>query len=123
MMRRCQRFFLQFLLPTPFDHQSVAVPSIPTTKSMVQKILPSKSELSRVDEVGLLLKHLPAACDKAKELQHDAQYASRYYRARFRRGSQLQHKQCAHVASLSSPAAQKWARAQLIPITDPFHCL
>ncbi|KPA80755.1 hypothetical protein ABB37_04209 [Leptomonas pyrrhocoris] len=121
-MRRCPLLCLQFLLATPFDHQPIAVPSIPTFNSVVQNILPAKSELSRVDEVSLLLKHLPGACDRAKGLQHDSQYASRYYRARFHRGSQLQQKQLRQVTSLSLPAAQQWARGCLIPVTDPFQC-
>ncbi|CBZ23366.1 conserved hypothetical protein [Leishmania mexicana MHOM/GT/2001/U1103] len=114
---------LQFLLNTPFDHQPIAVPAVPTVRSVIEDIIPPRSELSRVDEVGLLLKHLPAACDKSKQLQHDAEYASRYYRARFNRGSQLQLKHANHIAAASSPAeVQQWARSRLHPISDPFQC-
>ncbi|KAG5511377.1 hypothetical protein JKF63_07340 [Porcisia hertigi] len=122
-MQTCRLLCLQFLLNTPFDHQPIAVPSVPTARSVIEDIIPPKSELSRVDEVGLLLKHLPAACDKAKQLQHDAQYASRYYRARFNRGTQLQLKHATHIAALSSPAeVQQWARSRLYPISNPFQC-
>lgn len=123
MLRRCAPWRLQFLLNTPFDHQPVAVPAVPTARAVIADIIPPKSELSRVDEVSRLLKELPAACDAAKQLQHDAQYASRYYRARFNRGSQMQAKHATHLAALSSPAeVQAWARSRLHPITDPFQC-
>ncbi|GET85744.1 hypothetical protein, conserved [Leishmania tarentolae] len=122
-MKACRVLGLQYLLNTPFDHQPIAVPAVPTVRAVVEGIIPPKSDLSRVDEVGLLLKHLPAACDKAKQLQHDAQYTSRYYRARFNRGSELQMKHATHVAAASSPAeAQQWARSRLHPISDPFQC-
>ncbi|AYU75916.1 hypothetical protein conserved [Leishmania donovani] len=122
-MQTCGLVRLQFLLNTPFDHQPIAVPAVPTARSVIEDIIPPRSELSRVDEVGLLLKHLPAACDKAKQLQHDAQYASRYYRARFSRGSQLQWKHATQVAAASGPAeVQQWARSRLYPISDPFQC-
>ena len=121
-MRACPLLRLSFLLATPFDHQPVVLPSIPTAASVVQGIVPAKSELSRVDELQLLLRHLPEACNRAKELQHDAQYASRYYRARFHRGSQLQQKQLSHVVALNPQKAQQWARQRLHPVSDPFQC-
>ncbi|AIN95452.1 hypothetical protein LPMP_050110 [Leishmania panamensis] len=122
-MQTCRLLCLQFLLNTPFDHQPITVPAVPTARFIIEGITPPKSELSRVDEVGLLLKHLPTACDEAKQLQHDAQYASRYYRARFNRGSQLQLKHATHVAAASSAAeVQQWARSRLHPISDPFQC-
>lgn len=121
-MRACPLLRLPFLLATPFDHQPVVLPSIPTAASVVQGIVPAKSELSRVDELQLLLRHLPEACNRAKELQHDAQYASRYYRARFHRGSQLQQKQLSHVVALNPQKAQQWARQRLHPVSDPFQC-
>ncbi|KAG5487020.1 hypothetical protein LSCM1_07687 [Leishmania martiniquensis] len=123
-MQMCQLLRLQFLLNTPFDHQPIAVPAVPTARAVIEKIIPPKSELSRVDEVGLLLKHLPSACDEAKQLRHDAQYASRYYRARFNRGSRLQLKHATHIAAASDLAeVQEWARSRLHPISDPFQCL
>ncbi|KAG5486276.1 hypothetical protein CUR178_07587 [Leishmania enriettii] len=122
-MQTCQLLRLQFLLSTPFDHQPIAVPAVPTARSVIEEITPRQSELSRVDEVGLLLKHLPAACDEAKQLQHDAQFASRYYRARLNRGTQLQLKHAMHIAAVSDPAeVQQWARSRLHPISDPFQC-
>lgn len=121
-MRTSRLARLPYLLPTPFDHQPVSIPTVPTAKVVIQTILPSKSDLSRVDEVSLLLRHLPAACDRAKELQHDAQYASRYYRARLHRGSQQQQRQLEQVVACSPQEAQQWAHARLHPITDPFQC-
>lgn len=121
-MRRSCLTRLPYLLPTPFDHQPIAIPAIPSVKAVVENILPSQPELSRVDEVQLLLQRLPAACDAAKELQHSSQYASRYYRARLHRGSQLQEKQLKFVAEATPRAAQEWARKRLQPVTDPFQC-
>jgi hypothetical protein len=95
---------------------------VPTAKAVVKGIMPANSELSRVGEVTLLLKQLPEACDRAKELQHAAQYASRYYRARFHRGSQLQQRQLADIAAMSPQEAQRWASQRLHPISDPFQC-
>ncbi|KAK7198064.1 hypothetical protein NESM_000762100 [Novymonas esmeraldas] len=121
-MRVCRGLRVQFLLNTPFDHQPIAVPAVPTARAVVETVTPPSSEVSRVDEVALLLRDLPAACDAAKQLQHDALYASRYYRARFSRGTQLQLRQATHLAELANPEdVQQWARSRLHPISDPFH--
>lgn len=77
-------------------------------------------ELSRRDEVQLLLKGLPKACDDAKEALLQGRRASRYYRARYGRGADTQRKHAETVAAMPSKAdVQAWALSRCIRVSDP----
>lgn len=111
------------LLLTPLDYQPTHIPHIPSTAAVMNDIRPAKGEMSRSDEVRKLLEELPRSCDTAKQLLHDSQYASKYYRARFSRGMEGQRKQATEIAAMSShEEVEAWARGRLCRIADPFRC-
>lgn len=119
MIRRSLRSLGKYYIPTPFDHQPVAVPAVRSYTALVAAIAPP-GELARTDEVQLLLKGLPAACDDAKEAMLQGKRASRYYRSRYGRGAELQRRQAEGVLAAGSEAeAQAWARGRCIKVNDP----
>ncbi|CCW69025.1 unnamed protein product [Phytomonas sp. Hart1] len=107
-----------YFVQTPFDHQPIAIPKVVSLSKTVDQIAPSKT-ISRRDEVKLLLEQLPNACRDAKAQYLLAQRGSRYYRARYARGAELQRKQAKMLLEMPDADAVGWAKGRCMPVRNP----
>ncbi|CCW64433.1 unnamed protein product [Phytomonas sp. EM1] len=107
-----------YFVQTPFDCQPMKIPKVASLAQTMDKIIPQKG-ISREDEVKLLLEKLPLACKEAKEQYLVAQRASRYYRARYGRGSEVQRKQAKMVLEMPDEDVVRWARSRCMLVRDP----
>ncbi|RNF26718.1 uncharacterized protein Tco025E_01043 [Trypanosoma conorhini] len=106
------------LLPSPFCHQPVAVPVVPSLRHLLQEAQPH-GEGSREEVVAALLEKLPAHCDRVKKEMLHAGYASRYYRSRYGRGLETRRKQLQQLLAMSDDEVRLWAQSRCVPVRDP----
>ncbi|ESL06600.1 hypothetical protein TRSC58_05723 [Trypanosoma rangeli SC58] len=106
------------LLPSPFCHQPVAVPLVPSLRRLLQEVQP-RDEGSREEVVTALLEKLPAQCDRVKKDMLHARYASRYYRSRYGRGLEARRKELKKLLEMSDDEVRLWAQARCVPVRDP----
>ncbi|EPY27601.1 hypothetical protein STCU_02968 [Strigomonas culicis] len=119
MLRRCLPCRRRWFIRTPFDCQPMEVATTPSFSNIMGDLVPHK-DLSRQDELKLLLERLPAKCDEAKETLLDAQRASRYYRKRFKRGMETQRRHAQRaVAEASDAQLADWAVRKCREIRNP----
>ncbi|RNF10492.1 hypothetical protein TraAM80_01538 [Trypanosoma rangeli] len=118
VMRPSSMVLGRALLPTPFSHQPVALPLVPSLRRLLREVQP-RDEGSREEVVTAMLEKLPAQCDRVKKDMLHARYASRYYRSRYGRGLETRRKQLKKLLEMSDDEVRLWAQARCIPVRDP----